>query len=586
MAFKPKVISKADQEGPRPKNGQGPNQVQDQNPAQDGEDPTKRPLYGSEGSVDMHHPDYDEHLADWKLVRDCIVGNRAVKDQGETYLPKPEGFTVMDDGGVNAYKAYKLRAQFPRITEPTQRGMVGVIHRKEAHIEMPPAMEYLKEKTTKDGLPLDAFHRRITRELLATGRYGVFVDMSSTGDGDPWLCGYDAEHIINWSEFSDFFVLDETRDVRQGFAWVEQRKFRVLELISDGVDDPNINQDDPNVPKSYRVRVFDGKTDSVSAKEFNPTIRGGGQWDEVPFVIIGSTDVMNQIDEVPLLSVAEAAMATYRLDADYRHQLYMSGQETFMCTGLTKEERPRVVGAGVVLTLPKDCTAEYVSPTCNGIDAHAKAIESEMDKAASAGARMFSSKDTKTAESGDALKIRVAGQTATLLSIAMSSAAGLERALKKLAKFMGLNEDQVTVIPNLSFIDAVLTPADALQLVKIWQAGVLSKQTVYEAMQRGEIASGERTFDEEQTLIEDEMPPPGSDPNVMAPPPNDQQLQAFRDGGLPPANGQMPPGPPRPGAPKPGAFGGPPGGAVKPGAKPRPGFPNQKKPSPFAKKAA
>lgn len=538
MASKPKarVISKADQEGP------GLSQA-DSNAV----DPTVATV--SEGSVEQHHPDYDEASPDWKLVRDAIKGDRTVKDQNEMYLPSPDGFALIADGGKKAYADYKQRAQFPRVVEPTLRGMLGIIHRKEADIKMPKAMEYLWDKATKDGVTLEGFHRRITHELLTTGRYGVLVDMSSTGDGDPWLCGYDAEHLINWSEFNDFFVLDETRKVRQGFAWVVKKKFRVLELVP---VNPDEDPTDPNVKKFYRVRVVDNNNTSMdSAAIFEPKPRGGGEWEEIPFVTIGSTDVMVTVDEVPLLGVAQAAFATYRLDADYRYQLYMSGQETFVCTGLRTEERPRVVGAGVIITLPIGCEAKYVSPSCKGIEVHAEAINSELDKAAQAGARMFATSGAKGGvESGDALKIRRASETATLTSIAISSAAGLERALKKVAKYMNLKEDQVSVTPNLSFVETTLTVGDGLSLVKIWQANVISKQTVYEALQRGEIASSERSFEDEQALLEDEMPAPGTDPmGLNAPPPTDQQLNAFRNGQVLPSNGKKPPKAPRPGFP-------------------------------------
>jgi hypothetical protein len=65
--------------------------------------------------------------------------------------------------------------------------------------------------------------------------------------------------------------------------------------------------------------------------------------------------VIVDIGEVPLIGVAQAALAGYRLDADYRHQLYMSGQETFVITaqrlalcnsGDTAGGRDRVVGYG------------------------------------------------------------------------------------------------------------------------------------------------------------------------------------------------------------------------------------------------
>lgn len=93
----------------------------------------------------------------------------------------------------------------------------------------------------------------------------------------------------------------------------------------------------------------------------------------------------------------------YRLDADYRHQLYMSGQETLV---IINGDAPSALGAGVVLTLfaSKDDhmpDAKYVGPTGTGIDAHRVAIEDERGNAATVGARLFDS-EKKSAESGDA----------------------------------------------------------------------------------------------------------------------------------------------------------------------------------------
>lgn len=124
-------------------------------------------------AVDTKHPLWTAMADKWELMRDTTAGETAVKEAGTTYLPQPSGFKSQPDGGRALYEAYQKRAQFPEIVEPTIRGMVGVIHRTEAQIEMPDAMQPLWEKATKDGLPLEALHRRITAELLTTGRYSL-----------------------------------------------------------------------------------------------------------------------------------------------------------------------------------------------------------------------------------------------------------------------------------------------------------------------------------------------------------------------------------------------------------------------------
>jgi hypothetical protein len=72
---------------------------------------------------------------------------------------------------------------------------------------------------------------------------------------------------------------------------------------------------------------------------------------------------------------------------------------------------------------------------------------------------------------------------------------------------------------------------------------------LYEALQRGEIASTERTFEDEQALIEDEMPPPGQQP-ANVPPPTDQQLNDFRQGQPSKSTGRKAQQPGRPGSQK------------------------------------
>jgi Domain of unknown function (DUF4055) len=135
--------------------------------------------------------------------------------------------------------------------------------------------------------------------------------------------------------------------------------------------------------------------------------------------------------------VSQAALAEYRLDADYRHQLYMSGQETFVVTGIEKNEAPTILGASVILTFKEGAEASYVSPSCAGIEAHRLAKQDEIEAAAMAGARMFTTAEAPAQESGEAMKLRFAGETATLTSIAQSAAQGLEKALRYAAQFIG-----------------------------------------------------------------------------------------------------------------------------------------------------
>lgn len=455
------------------------------------------------GDVSTKHPDWDDRQAEWKLMRDTVRGEKAVKEASGSYLPMPSGFKAQEDGGKALYDAYQLRAQFSEIVSPTIDGMVGVIHRNESQIVMPEAMNDLFENATSDGMTLDALHKRITRELLETGRFALFADAPTNGGRLPYLAGYAAESLINWSEEGDFFVLDECGRVRDGFAWNDRSKYRVLEMV-DGV---------------YTVSVWENGTEQPAT---TPKATGNKAIESIPLVIIGPRDLAIEPADPPLIGVARSAIAIYQLSADYRWQLFMTGQETFV---VINAEAPKAIGAGICISLQGGNEnarpdAKFVGPDGTGIDAHRLAIKDEREAAIAAGARLFDSQ-SKAAESGDALRLRFTAQTATLQTIAQASAAGLERGLRNVAIMRGLNPEDVTVKPPKRLVDSALSPQDAVNLLKLWQEGSISYLTLYENLQRGEIASEERDAEEELEQIDKEdieRPAPTPEETGILPP--------------------------------------------------------------------
>lgn len=348
-------------------------------------------------SVDTKHPEYTDRVAEWQMMRHTARGAQEIAAQGELYLPMPSGFRAQSDLGKAMYAAYATRAQFPNILAPTLRGMVGVIHRVEAQIEgleEGQALAYLWEKATPDGLPLEALHRRITAEVLLMGRYALLTDVPAEG-GQPYLASYAAETLINWSDARDFFVLDESGLVREEFQWREQKRYRVLILNG-----------------AYSAQAY-GETET-DGDAVEPKATGGTALREIPFVVMGPRDLAVAPDEPPLIGVARASLALYRLDADYRHQLFSTGQETLV---IINGDAPAAVGAGVVITLKGDQgvtpDAKYVGPTGTGIDAHRVAIQDERANAVSAGSALFDNEQGQQ-ESGEARKLRLGAQRATL----------------------------------------------------------------------------------------------------------------------------------------------------------------------------
>lgn len=427
-------------------------------------------------SVKTLHPALTaERRLEWQLMRDAMDGEAAIKRRGEEYLPKPGGFKAQPDDGAAMYLAYRNRARFPEILAPSVAAMIGIIHGREIKIEMPDAMAYLWEDADGMGLPLEAFHRRITRELLVIGGYAVLADAPQDG-GDPYLVGYSRDAIINWDV--DWYVLDETAMAREGFIWRQIERYRNLAM--DG--------------NAYAQMLYHGET--LDGEEIVVRGRGGAVLPRIPIAIGNSRDLSPRIEAPPMIGVARSALAMYQLSADHRHQLFMSGQETLVALN---GPVPKAIGAGVVHQMLGDGDnapdLKYVSPSCSGIDAHERAMDMEKQAAIMAGARLFEHEQTQ--ESGEARKLRFASETATLVSIAQSSSSLLEKSLRNVAMIMGLPEDDIVVEAPTDLMDRTMSPVELAALFGVYAQGGMSWDTYYANAQRGGIMSPEVTAEDE-----------------------------------------------------------------------------------------
>jgi hypothetical protein len=270
---------------------------------------------------------------------------------------------------------------------------------------------------------------------------------------------------------------------RDGFVWAQIEKYRQL-----GLNGP-----------VYEQILHHGET--LSGEEIVVRGRGGQALPRIPFAIGNARDLSPRLESPPLIGVARAALAMYQLSADYRHQLFMSGQETLVALN---GPAPTAVGAGVVHQMQGDGVnapdLKYVSPTCAGIDAHALAVAAEQEAAVNAGARLF--EQSRAQESGEARRLRFASETATLTSIAQASGALLERSLRNVAMIMGVPEDGITVEAPTDLMDRTMTPDDLAKLFGVYQQGGMSWDTYHAAGTRGGIMSPERDAKEEFALID------------------------------------------------------------------------------------
>ncbi|MFC5385178.1 DUF4055 domain-containing protein [Aquamicrobium segne] len=476
--------------------------------------------------ITVHHPLYDAFLPSWTLLRDSFEGEDDIKARGETYLPTKTGIEALalkdPARAAKAYDAYKLRAEFPDLVALTVRGAVGTMLDKAAVIELPSELEPLREKATRDGLTLEALHRRIATEVMLTGRYGVLPGIAQ--DGTPYLAGYIAESIINWDQdannVADFVVLDESGYVRnrETNEWDTVEKYREC-FVENG---------------RYGARVWTkGEKGWIAGEVVEATDRKRNPLSILPLVFIGSNDLTPEPDDVPLYGLAKLAVRIYRMDADLATSLHMTSEPTPMVSGyddpaeaIKNGKVPQGIGASTLWVLPQGGDGKFLEFNGPGIEKQLDVIQKNYDRAVMFGAQMLADQG-RAQESGEAKRVRLDSQHATLKGIAMTSAAGLEKALKNTAVWIGADPSKVSVVPNLDFFDHTLSGQEIDALVRAWQAGAMSWRSLAGRLQKGGVIPDDRTPEEELELIDqDDVEREDELASLIVPnPPPDNQAQ-------------------------------------------------------------
>lgn len=450
-------------------------------------------------AIDSKHPKYaDYKKLYWVKCLDLYKGEETVKEKGIEYLPPTPGHTADGMGigqdGLANYLSYKERAPVPDYYKEAIETYTGMMHEKPATIELPDSMKYLLESATPSGESLQALLRRINVNQLVSGRLGLFCDLPDSPQTEPrfYISVYDELSIINWDTSSDhrnkdeldLIVLDETADVcDEDLEWKRKERYRKIELI-DG---------------TCVVTLYEEKT------ELAPTlIKVRNQsLPFIPFTFINANDCEAAPDLPPLIGLARLCYTIYKGEADYRHTLFLQGQDTLVVIGGISGNGDEVrVGAGARIDLDTSGDAKYIGVSSAGLPEQRTALVFDHQRAAQMAGKL-SNNNKSSQESGEALKTRVAAQTATLNSIAKTGALGLQSALRHIARAIGEDETKVVVKPNLEFAALNLQGDDLVKLMTAKSQGApLSLKSIHALCQDRGLTLME--FDAEVKEIESE----------------------------------------------------------------------------------
>lgn len=453
--------------------------------------------------VQSTNPDYDRHLPEWELMDAALEGEQAIKKNPRN-LPKPSGMVEAEkqdgEGNRYLYEGYVARAQYEHWVRDSLRSMMGLVSRLQPEIELPSGMKGMLTNATADGFGLKQLFFRLVRQIISHGRVPLVANIDDSGL--PYFSTYAAVNAINWKVAN--------QDGRQDLVLAVFREFR------EKSDNDEFSHDNEVVYRVYVMRdgvchtsVWNDEGSVIEEEQPLGTV-GSDQrlvkgLDYLPIIYCGSTDNSPDVDEVPLLSMARAALKSYQLSADYFTALHQTSHPQPWVSGLDDDVDLSVTGPSAAWDLGPNGSCGYLEFQGSGIEAVRKAMDDQRNAALEAGAKVM---DISGTESGEARKARQNDQHATLHSMVITAAEAMEQGLRYIAHWMGFDEKQVSFTVKPDFTSVGVDSQLAAQLLTAAQAGIVSHDSFWLYISTGKLP--ERDWESELELISQQPPALGS----------------------------------------------------------------------------
>lgn len=449
--------------------------------------------------TDLHRC-YTERQSQWVRCRDAFEGADAVKAKKTAYLPR------LANQKEDDYEAYVRRASWYGATARTVLGLTGSVMRKPPTYEVPEVLETHLEDVTQTNISLTAFASSLIQEILTVGRGGLLLDMPEIevpGTPRPQWVKYCAEQITNWRtemiegvRTTTLVVLSEEYEEFSDdpFSYDCRTQYRVLRLIE----------------KTYVVELWRKDAKEKDWSVFStvvPKVRGAAI-PYIPFVFVNPLNLEADAIKPPLMDLVDVNFSHYLNSADLEHGRHFTALPTPYVTGMAKDKTGTLhIGSSTAWCIPQpEARVGMLEFTGQGLGAIEKGCETKERQMAVLGARMLEEQKMQT-EASETHAIRRSGESSLLASIAETISVALTTVAKWHAAWVGVRQtDDLKVGINKDFFGLPLTSAEIAELVKSWQSGAISYETLYYNLEQGEVTRPGVKAEEERAQIEVEMP--------------------------------------------------------------------------------
>lgn len=472
----------------------------------------------SSGIKDLGKPNsaYTSMKSLWSRSRAICGGERYVKEFDKRLdtqnfsnllLPFSPSMTPAQ------YAFYTAEAELPGIVSQYAKMLVGGLLRKAPQVKLPEsapagAVEWILHNFDRDGSPLLTFLDTALWEEIQTNRSWIYVDYPNIPDAEeltteefeefmPYPVLWTAESVVNWRVSEDSTtgekylsllvrrcyeeVYSDPSDLHPSMKDVvyvhdlPEGKYRVRRYVEEDEDEEK------------KVKTIQGKpaedfgADNKSyilTDTFEEIMVAGEYLDRIPaWPLNGSIEPCEPL----LTAMVNREVALYNKISRRNHLLYGAATYTpYVKSDMNDEEFTKFVqqGLGAWMKIGRDDDIGVLETPTKSLSDMEKAIASSLEEMARMGLRMLA---PENAQSGVALELRNAGQTAQLSSMNTRVSSIMREVISFMLQWRyGVEIDTKDIEFELS-ADFNPTPigADWLRLVTEWYEAKLIPRSVW-----------------------------------------------------------------------------------------------------------
>jgi len=377
----------------------------------------------------------------------------------------------------------------------TLQALVGLALRKDPVIKLPARLEPMRLNATNENAPLSIMIEEMTTEVMSMGRFGILLDFPATG-----ATSTTTPHFAT-------FLAENIEDFKTAYVGGKKVLTHVW-LSSDETDDDGSDVHyelilEDTIYKFRRFVIDAKKNRSDVGEEIIPTVNGKAL-NFIPFIMVSHKGLRPEHITPPFLSLCKVAVSHLKNSADREHSIYLTAAPTPWVAGsIAADKVPTQIGAGALWVLPEGTQVGLMEFTGAGVAAMKELMEEKIETMATLGARMLSATMNRN-ETIDTATQRTRSELALLHGTVVSVETAINQLLRVAAEWVGASADDVSVSLSRDFIETALEPKAIEAQFKLWTGGVISRTTLYENLQKGEIARADRSLEDEKDLIDEE----------------------------------------------------------------------------------